>query len=56
MHIRRLVGLLKNLIIPVFADQGRVRNDGVFNLRSVNLCVYLPKVIAADVVNFNRGT
>jgi len=55
MHVRRLVGLLNADIIPDFVDEGHSRFDGVFNLRSLNLCVYIRKIVGADVVHIHSG-
>lgn len=55
IHIRRLVSLLKDVYIADFIDEGHVRYDGVFNLRTKNIIKYLKKVISADIVHIHSG-
>lgn len=55
IHIRRLVQLLKNEYSFDFVDEGRIRYKGIFNLRSLNVFIYLQKLIKADVVHIHSG-
>lgn len=56
IHLRRLLALLKDDIICDFVDEGHVRYEGYFNLRSKRLFTYLGKVRRADVVHIHSGT
>lgn len=55
IHIRRLVNLLKDDYDFDFVDEGHIRYDGIFNLRSKNIFKYIKKVINADIVHIHSG-
>lgn len=55
MHLSRLTRLLDNECQFDFVDEGHVRYDNVFNLRSFNLGRYLSIMRKADVVHINSG-
>lgn len=55
IHIRRLVGLIKNDYEIDYVDEGHIRYEGIFNLRSCNLIRYLIKVIKADIIHIHSG-
>lgn len=55
IHIRRLIGLIKDDFVVDIVDEGHTRYEGVFNLRSGNLFKYLVKVMKADIVHINSG-
>ena len=56
IHIRRLVGLVKDAYQIDYVDEGHTRYEGVFNLRSGNLFKYFGKVAKADIVHVHSGT
>ena len=55
IHIRRLVELLKDEYFFDYVDEGHVRYNNVFNLRSFNIYSYLKKVINTDIVHIQSG-
>lgn len=55
VHIRRLIGILNKEFIFDIVDEGRNRQEGVFNLRSLNLFKYIQLVDKSDVVHINSG-
>ena len=55
IHIKRLVSLLKGDYSFDFVDEGKVRYPGVFNIRSLNIFLYLKKVFQADIVHIHSG-
>lgn len=55
-HLLRLSALLSECFDFDFIDEGHKRKEGVFNLRSANIFVYLKKVFAADVVHIHSGS
>lgn len=55
IHIRRLVQLLKNEYFFDFVDEGHNRYEGIFNLRSLNILIYLHKLFKADIVHIHSG-
>lgn len=55
IHIRRLVGLVKNNYVIDYIDEGHTRYEGVFNLRSGNVFKYVRKVCTADIVHIHSG-
>lgn len=56
IHIRRLVGLMKDIYEIDYVDEGHARYENIFNLRSGNLFKYFRKVTKADVVHVHSGT
>ena len=56
IHIRRLTGLIKKDYEVDYVDEGHVRYDGFFNLRSGNVLRYLSKVLRADIIHLHSGT
>lgn len=55
MHLSRLMAAMGDNCEFDFIDEGRKREDGVFNLRSLNIFTYLKKVFKADVVHIHSG-
>ena len=55
IHIKRLVSLLKGDYSFDFVDEGKARHPGVFNIRSLNIFLYLKKVFQADIVHIHSG-
>lgn len=55
IHIRRLTSMLSTDITSDFVDEGRMRYEGVFNLRSMNVITYVGKIILADVIHIHSG-
>lgn len=55
VHILRLTNLLKDDYIFDFIDEGRKRNMGIYNIRSLNPFPYLKKIIQADIVHIHSG-
>lgn len=55
IHIRRLVNILKDDYDFDFVDEGHIRFDGIFNLRSKNIFKYLSKVWNADIIHIHSG-
>ncbi len=55
IHIRRLTGLMRPFYNIDYVDEGHVRYEGIFNLRSGNIFKYLVKVARADIVHINSG-
>ncbi len=55
IHIRRLVHLLKDDYTFDFIDEGRKRNAGVYNIRSLNPFPYFKKIIKSDIVHIHSG-
>lgn len=55
IHIRRLIHLLMENFTFDFVDEGHQRFAGIFNLRSLNIPLYLTKVIHADIVHIHSG-
>ncbi len=55
IHLRRLVSLLKDAALIDYVDEGRIRWDGVFNIRSLNLFKYLGKILKSNVVYINSS-
>lgn len=55
IHLRRLVSLLKDSATIDYIDEGRLRWEGVFNIRSLNLYKYIRKIICSDVVYINSS-
>ncbi len=55
IHIRRLAGIMKNDYNLDYVDEGHVRHEGMFNLRSGNVFKYLSKVSKGDIVHINSG-
>lgn len=55
IHIKRLTSLLGGEYSFDFVDEGKVRHPGVFNIRSLNIFLYLNKVFQADIVHIHSG-
>lgn len=55
IHLRRLVGLLKDEFTFSYVDEGHKRYKGVFNLRSLNLAEYYRLLLRADIVHIHSG-
>lgn len=55
VHLRRLITLLSDCFSFDVIDEGHVKYEGTFNLRSLNLFCYLKKVFASDVVHIHSG-
>ncbi len=55
IHIRRLINLLKDQYAFDIVDEGHQRFDGVFNLRSKNIFIYLNKIFHADIIHIHSG-
>lgn len=55
IHIRRLVGMVKDAYFIDYVDEGHTRYEGVFNLRSGNLFKYFGKVNKANIVHVHSG-
>lgn len=55
VHIKRLRSLMSGLFDIDVIDETRIKKDGVFNLRSLNIFRYLQKVFAADIVHIHSG-
>lgn len=55
IHIRRLVGLVKDAYLIDYVDEGHTRYDEVFNLRCGNLFKYFEKVTKANIVHVHSG-
>lgn len=56
IHIRRLSSLINKDFMIDYVDEGHIKYDGVFNLRSGNLFKYFEKVIKTDIVHIQSGT
>lgn len=55
IHLRRLVSMLEDTFSFDFVDEGRKRWPGRFNIRSMNLPLYLYKLMKADIVHIHSG-
>lgn len=55
MHLRRLEAMMAPYADFDIIDEGKVRHEGVFNLRSGNLFRYFSKINRSDIVHIHSG-
>lgn len=55
IHIKRLKSLLAGSFDIDIIDEGRLKKENVFNMRSLNLFSYLRKIFSVDVVHIHSG-
>ncbi len=55
IHLKRLIGLLKDKYDFSIVDEGHTRYRGEFNLRTLNLVMYYKLLFRADIVHIHSG-
>ena len=55
IHIQRLSWLLRDLFSFDYIDEARGREDGYYNIRSLNLLKFFQKIRKADIVHIHSG-
>ncbi len=55
IHIRRLADMMRSDYMLDYVDEGHTRYQGMYNLRSGNLFIYLAKVFKANIIHIHSG-
>ncbi len=55
IHLKRLIYLLKDDYIIDFIDEGRIRQNEIYNVRSLNPFPYFKKIVQSHLVHIHSG-